>query len=112
MSNFVFLIDSNKTPMTNQVPPNNADYWNTIAALHGGTLSDRDRQRLMLQGCFLETEARGRGTSYLPFPQQEEFKDSQVWDLPEDLLILIGLTVPMVAAIAEKQINEASGGGE
>jgi len=89
-------------PSPPQDSPKNAEYWNTIAAFYEGTLSESDRRRLFIQGAFFETAARERGTSYLPFPQQEEYSDVPVWDLPEELLVLIGLTVPAVAAIAQK----------
>ena len=54
----------------------------------------------------METAARERGTSYVPAHQMEEYSGVAVRELPEELLILVGIVVPFTAAIAQKHPPE------
>ncbi len=79
------------------------EYWQAFLKFQTGTLTEAEQYRFRVAGVLAEAAARDRGSSLVPFDLR--VGNSPPQELPDELLIAIGLSV--------MGISEAlNGGGE
>ena len=81
----------------------NDEYWKAIAQWDTLDLTPEEWAKYKLKGLFCESMARGRGGSIIPSSYPESALP--VEQIPESMLVLIGITISRMAEVSRADKN-------